>query len=200
MMATAGNNMDEITAAVCNVVNDHLRTSGIKAEELPQSEVELLILNMRAKSVGEKIELIITDPETDKNYPTNINLSQVKIVEDKAFKSDITLSDERILSLKLPGIKSMDGIEMTEGNEFDSTIDILVRCFKTVVDGDEVYARGDVDDATIKEFFLDLESGDFQKITDSFFNRMPKLQAKVKAKREDGSTLEVLVEGLASFL
>jgi len=199
MMAAQGGDTEEITTAVCNTVNDHLRTEGIKAENLPQAEVELLIVNMRAKSVGEKLDLVISDPEDGKEYKTHIMLNELEIIQDKDFKTEIEMKDGRILCLSVPGINSLDGMN-DDMNEFDSSIHILSNCFKSVVDGDEMYARDDVPVDDIKEFFLTLDTGDFNLITESFFSKLPTLSATAKAKRKDKTVLEVKVTGLASFL
>ena len=58
----------------------------------------------------------------------------------------------------------------------------------------------DLQMSELKDFILDLETGDFKVITDSFLPRMPKLSHTVKVDREDGSSFEAEITGLASFL
>ena len=199
MMATEGENIDEITAAVINCLNDHIRTSDVKAEDLPQAEAELLLLNMRAKSVGEKIQMTLTDPEDGQSYPTSIDLQKISIQTDPGFKELIELSNGVTLQLRLPGLTTLTNFDEKD-NEFDQTMDILSRCVKSIVDGDECYMASDLNMNDIKEFLLDLESGDFKKITEQFFNKMPRLAHKVKVKKPDGKYLTVEVSGIASFL
>ena len=51
-----------------------------------------------------------------------------------------------------------------------------------------------------KQLGLSNVSGDFKKITEQFFNKMPRLAHKVKVKKPDGKYLTVEVSGIASFL
>jgi len=200
MMATTGGNTEEITTAVVNCLNDHIRTDGIMAEDLAQAECELLLLNMRAKSVGETVSIQVADPETDRKYNVEVKLNGIGIVVDEKFSDEIELAEGRLLKMKLPGINTMAGLD-SDDNEFDSTMEVLARCFVSLVDEDgECYNKSDLQPQEIKDFFLELDSGDFQKITDTFFTRLPKLATTVKIPRKGMDDLEVEVEGLASFL
>ena len=199
MLASQTNDTAEITAAVVNCINDHIRTDGIKAEDLPQAEAELLLLNMRAKSVGETVDLVITDPQDQKTYDAKVNLTEITVTVDEEFTDLIELSDNKMLKMEVPGMTALGNI--AEGdNDFDTTIKFLVACVSQIIDGEECINRQDISDEDITDFILDLDSGDFGKINDQFFNRIPKLSTIVKVKRADGTILEVPVEGIASFL
>ena len=203
MMATQGGDAAELTAAVINTLNDHILTEGIRAEDLPQSETELLLLNMRAKSVGEKIQLNVKDPDPDyqgKDHEVEIDLTDVTVKVDPEFSDTITLKDDTIITFTLPGLRTMDGIEFDEDNEFDSTIQVLVKCVKSVCCGEEVYSHGDTSEQEFREFFLDLDSAEFQMISQKFFIKIPQLGLDVKLPRPDGTEVEVPIRGLASFL
>ena len=198
-MATEGENTDEITSAVINCLNDHIRTADVKAEDLPQAEAELLLLNMRAKSVGEKIQMSVTDPEDGKVYPATIDLQKISIQTDSGFSDLIELGNGATLQLRLPGLTTLTGLD-EEKNEFDQTIEILAKCVKSIVIEEECLTASEVTIEEIRDFLLDLESGDFKLITEKFFNKMPKLAHKVKVKKPDGKFLTIEVSGIASFL
>ena len=199
MLATQSGDTGEITSAVINCINDHIRTDGVRAEDIPQAEAELLLLSMRAKSVGESVDLIVTDPEDGERYDAKVNLTDITIQVDENYKDLIELNDGKFLKMKLPSMTALESIN-TDDNEFDTTINFLTACVLQIIDGDEVYNKTELSETEIKDFLLELETGDFNKISDQFFNRIPKLGTVVKAKRKDGSILEVPVEGLASFL
>lgn len=201
MLATQGENQEEIINAVCNVIDDHLRGGDIKAEDLPQAEAELLLLNMRAKSIGEKINLIVTDPEDEKStYEVAVDLNKITIKVDKDFSDCVELKDGRVIKFALPGMRSLEGIDVEKESEFDVTMKVLAKSIKQVIDGEEVYSRGDVSTDEFLEFVLDLDQSDFQKISSNFFSKIPTLSHMVKFKRKDGTSGGVLVEGVSSFL
>lgn len=200
MLATQGGDPDEIIQGVINCINDHLKTETIRAEDLPQCEAELLLLLMRAKSVGEVIDVRISDPDNEEVvYEHKVDLSDIKIDIDPDFSDKIVFSTGEMVEFRLPGLRTLEGLDEDMG-EFDQSIEILSRCLQSVVVGEEVFAKVDLKESEIKDFFLDLEQGEFQKIVNSFLLKIPKLIHKTTIEREDGSTFEAEVTGLASFL
>ena len=199
MLATEGENPEEISRAVINTLNDHINTEGISAEDLPQAEAELLLLNMRAKSVGEKISIRITDPELKGvSYPVNIDLTDIQVVVDKDFKDTIKLNDETTI-IDLPGLTSLDLIDDQE-DDFNMTIQMLASCIRCLVIDDETHTKCDAAKSEFVKFLLDLDAGSFQQITDQFFTKLPKLFHTVTVTKKNEETMDYEVVGLASFL
>ena len=200
MLATMGGDADEITNAAINCINDHIGSSTVKAEDLPQVEAELLLLLMRAKSVGETIDVNVTDPlDETANYPVKIDLTDITVDVDPEFKSTIQLKSGEIIEFRLPGLRRLEGLN-PDLNEFDQSVEIIGRCINTIAIEEEVYAKSDLQMSELKDFILDLDPGDFKVIADSFLSRMPKLSHTVNVEREDGSSFEAEITGLASFL
>ena len=50
----------QITSAVKQVLKECVLTKGIKVDQLPSFDIEYLFLNVRSKSVGETIDLVVT--------------------------------------------------------------------------------------------------------------------------------------------
>ena len=53
----------EITNSVKDVLKKCVLTRGVKIDDLPTFDIEYLFLNIRAKSVGEDINLVVTCPD-----------------------------------------------------------------------------------------------------------------------------------------
>ena len=53
----------QITTAIKNILKDCISTRGIKVDELPTFDIEYIFLNIRGKSVGESIDLVVTCPD-----------------------------------------------------------------------------------------------------------------------------------------
>ena len=201
MLATQSQDMGQIIDSVINVLNDNIKTDGINAEELPQAELELLLIQMRGKSVGEEIELNITDPEDGKVYPVSVDLTEITVETDKEFKDVVKLTDGTVIKFRLPTIRMTEVIDTD--NEFDSSMKIICDCVVSVVDGqnpEEVYSKEDVTEEELMDFFMSLSQKEFNIITDQFFSKIPKLSTVVSVPREGKEPMEVRVEGLANFL
>ena len=57
VMALESEDMGQITNAIIQILSDCISTRGVKVEELATFDIEYLFLNIRAKSVGEQIEV-----------------------------------------------------------------------------------------------------------------------------------------------
>ena len=57
-MALESEDMKQITNAVVDILNNCIITRGVKVSELATFDIEYLFLNVRSKSVGEKVKLM----------------------------------------------------------------------------------------------------------------------------------------------
>ena len=84
----------QISNAVKQVLKECVLTKGIKIDTLPSFDIEYLFLNIRGKSVGETIELIVTcgdDGVTE--VPVTVSIDDIKVVKDDDHSPDIELAD-----------------------------------------------------------------------------------------------------------
>ncbi len=81
ILALEGGNQKEITNAVKQVIKACVITRGIKVEQLPAFDIEYLFLNIRGKSVGESIDLIVTFGDDGKTeVSVNVPLNDIKVI------------------------------------------------------------------------------------------------------------------------
>ena len=75
VMAMESDDMKQITSAIIDILNNCILTRGIKIEKLSTFDIEYLFLNVRAKSVGESIEISILAQDDNKTrVPVKVNL------------------------------------------------------------------------------------------------------------------------------
>ena len=63
VMALETEDMKQISNAVVQILSDCILTKGFKVSDLATFDIEYLFLNVRSKSVGEKVEVNITCPD-----------------------------------------------------------------------------------------------------------------------------------------
>ena len=66
-MAMESEDTTQITNAVKDVIKSCISTRGVKVEELATFDIEYLFLNIRGKSVGEEVEVLVTCPDDGSN-------------------------------------------------------------------------------------------------------------------------------------
>ena len=69
----------QIARAVKDVITQCILSKGIKVDKLATFDIEYLFLNIRGKSVGEHIEVMVTCPDDEKTQvPMSINIDSLK--------------------------------------------------------------------------------------------------------------------------
>jgi hypothetical protein len=177
-------------------------TKGIKVDQLATFDIEYLFLNIRGKSVGESVDVLITCPDDEKTQvPVSINLDEIKVTIDENHSKDIKLDDNLTLRMKYPSMKEF--IKTNFGNNFnmsvDDTFDLVLSCIEQVYSEEESWSASDCTKKELSEFIEQLTSNQFKEI-ERFFSTMPKLSHILKIKNPNTQVeSEVILEGLTSF-
>ena len=198
ILASESQDIDEISNAISNVLNNCVTTSGFDINELALFDIEFLFLKTRAKSVGEKLVVNVTDPD-DPTYTTEheIDVDSIKIDKIKSHSDVIVLSDECQVKMKYPDIKFFaEGVNVST---ITDRLDVAARCVKQIVMGEDVYNQGDMSESEVEEWLEALTSEQFGKVME-FFLTMPRLSHKItKTNPNTKQKFSVTLEGLADF-
>ena len=196
----------EVTRAVKNVLKECVLTKGIKIDSLPSFDIEYLFLNIRAKSVGESVELLITCPDdgtTQVECSVNIQEIQVKIPEDHT--SEIKIDDSIVVKMKYPSLQEFIDNNFNFSNASDSketinkSFDIVASCIDMVYSKEESWSASDVTKKELVEWLETFDSNQFKGI-EKFFDTMPKLTHVMTVNNPNtGVDNEIVLEGLSSF-
>ncbi len=192
----------QIAEALKTVIGNCILTRGIKVDQLSIFDIEYLILNIRGKSVGEDVDVLLTCPDDGTTQvPAVINLDDIKVVFKPEHSRDIKLDDNLTLRMKYPSIKEFVKNNFVNENEMsvDNTFDMISSCIEQIYNEEESWTTSDVTKKEITEFLEQLTSSQFKQI-EKFFETMPKLSHTVKVKNPNtGVESEVVLEGLTSF-
>ena len=105
IIAMESEDMSQIANAVKDVIKSCIMTRGVKVEELSTFDIEYLFLNIRGKSVGEEVEVMVTCPDDGSTkVPVTINLDEIQVKFDKDHSRDIKLDDTLTLRMKYPSM------------------------------------------------------------------------------------------------
>lgn len=192
----------QIANAVKTVISNCILTKGIKVEQLATFDIEYLFLNIRGKSVGETVDVLITCPDDGTTQvPVSINLDDIEINNNENHSRDIKLDDTLTLRMKYPSMNEF--IKSNFGNEFnmsvDDTFNLIISCMEQVYNEEESWSASDCTQKELAEFIEQLSSKQFKEV-ENFFSTMPKLSHTIKIKNPNTKVeSEVLLEGLSSF-
>jgi hypothetical protein len=202
IIAMESEDSKQIANAVKNVISACILTKGIKVEELSTFDIEYLFLNIRGKSVGEDVEVLITCPDDNlTQVPTLINLDEIRVQVSDDHSRDIKLDDNLILRMKYPSMDEFIKSNFTAGTEIGvtETFDLISSCIEQVYSEEESWSAKDCTKKELLEFIEQLSSKQFKEI-ETFFDTMPKLSHTISVKNpKTGVESDVVLEGLTSF-
>jgi len=204
ILALESEDTKQITTAIKQVLKDCILTRGIKIEELPTFDIEYIFLNVRGKSVGEAIELIITcSDDGTTEVPVKIYVDEIQVQKDPEHKQEIRLDDSLVLKMKYPSldqfIKNNFDFTNNDLSSIDKSFDIIASCIDMVYSAEETWAAADCTKKELNDWIETFNSNQFKEI-EKFFNTMPKLAHTFKVKNPNtGIESEVTLEGLTSF-
>jgi len=202
IIAMESEDAKQIANAVKNVISSCILTKGIKVDELSTFDIEYLFLNIRGKSVGEDVEILITCPDDNvTQVPILINLDDIQVQVDENHTRDIKLDNDLILRMKYPSMDEFIKSNFASGGEIGvtETFDLIASCVEQVYSKEESWAASDCSKKELQEFIDQLSSKQFKEI-EKFFDTMPKLSHKIKVTNsKTGVESEVVLEGLSAF-
>jgi hypothetical protein len=206
LLALESKDVKQITNAIKQILKSCIITRGIKVEELPTFDIEYIFLNVRGKSVGENIDLIVTcsdDGETQ--VPITIFIDEIKVQKKPEHTTDIELGKDLILRMKYPSLEEFIKTNFDFGSgeksssNVDKSFDIITSCMDVVFTKEESWSAKDCTKKELMDFIDSMDTKQF-KLIEQFFQTMPVLShtftvINPKTKVEN----EVTLEGLTSF-
>lgn len=202
IIAMESEDMTQIANAIKQVLDNCIITKGIKIDKLSTFDIEYLFLNVRGKSVGESVEVLVTCPDDgDTQVPVTIALSDIQVQKDPEHSNIIKLNDEYYLKMRYPSLEEFvrENFDADEMGQIEQSFDMIARCVEQIYNEEESWAGSDHTNEELMEFVEGLGSSQFKDI-EKFFATMPKLSHTVKVKNPNtGIESDVVVEGLASF-
>jgi len=204
IIALDSKDQNEITNSVKDVLKKCVLTRGVKIDDLPTFDIEYIFLNIRAKSIGEDIKLVVTCPDDkETEVPVTIYVDEIKVVKSKDHKRDISLDKNLILRMKYPSLNQFIQSNFETKDESQTTVDktfqLIADCMDTVYTEEEAWESTDYSPNERLSFIEQLNSKQFKEV-ERFFATMPKLSHTIEVTNPNTKKKsKVVLEGLADF-
>lgn len=202
IIAMESQDQKQIANAVKSVIANCIVSRGIKVDELSTFDIEYIFLNIRGKSVGEVVDVLITCPDDNTTQvPVSVNLDDIQVYINPEHTRDIKLAGDLTLRMKYPSLNEFIKTNFNTQQDVgvDDTFDLICSCIEQIYNEEESWAASDYSKKELYEFVESLTSKQFKNI-ESFFETMPKLSHTIKIVNPNTKVeSEVILEGLASF-
>ena len=197
LMAKQSGEQQDIINVIGQVITNCDVDGVLNSDDLSSFDLEVLFLQLRAKSVGEDIEISYKDPDDEQTYTFKINIEQVNVSEDPEHTNIIKLSETSGIVMKYPSAKLMS--EVVNKEDITDILFFMIRgCLDKYFDGDKVISFSENDPKEIDEFIESLPTSTLNKF-EKFFDTMPKLYHKIEYTNKNGVERVIELKTIEDF-
>jgi ribosomal protein L44E len=200
LLAQQSEDLDVLIPTLKQIIKDCVQQP-INPDRLAVFDVEYIFTQIRAKSVGEKVELFFTcghcEQENNK-VKIPIDLTQIPIIRDPNHTNKVHLFDDCGVIMRYP---NLDTFKKADGktDDVESVMEVVIDCIESIYQGDEVFYASEQTREELNEFVMNLTKKQFDKL-EEFFVNIPKYRQHIEFSCPAcGSHNETDLEGPASF-
>jgi len=199
LLAMESQDPKQIALAIRNLITSCIE-GGLDIDSLAAFDIEKLFLELRAISVGEKIQLQTKCQAEGCEHPNavEIDITDIQLKDFDPADSIIKLSEDVGVTMRYPTIDLLGDVE-GDLDSLDTLMSIVISCINTIFDDENVYDCKKENIEEVRDFIDNLTSDQFQLIS-KFFQSTPVLEYDLKfvcKKCEHESSYEL--RGLQSF-
>jgi hypothetical protein len=177
LMAVESKDNENIIKTTKQIINNCIVFGDIDLEKMPFFDVDYLFIALRAKSIGEKIEMSYTCNHTvDGNkcggvFQADIDISNCVIDKNDNIDMLIKLNNNLSIKMKYPSYTIMKAI-MSNESVLEKKIRVICSCVDRIVNGDKVYTSKDFSKEELKRFIEGLTQEQYKKL-EEFVDNLP---------------------------
>ena len=168
----------------------------LKIKDLPHFDIEYIFMNLRAKSIGEIVDVVVNCGCGTK-IETNFNIEDLKVEVADGHSNKIMINNEVGIEMKYPNIDEVVGVFASEDSQ--KILDLIINCVKAIYDQSEYWDAKDQTRAELEEFIYSLTKEQFDKV-EKFFTTAPKIVQVIETDCPDCKKHIISrLEGLQNF-
>ena len=175
LMAVESKDSENIIKTTKQVINNCIVSGDIDLEKMPFFDVDYLFIALRAKSVGESIEVSYRCNNAVENqvcngvFNVNVDISKCAIDKKEHIVDIIKLTNTLSIKMKYPSYSIMKTINSNE-SVLEKKIRIIMSCVERIVDGEKVYTTKDFSKEELKAFLEGLTQEQYKKLEEYIDN------------------------------
>ena len=193
LLAQESKNKKEMLDAISQII-ENCTFGTINGKESYVFDVEYVFLQIRRKSIGDKITLnVLCEDDGTTRVPTEIDLSDIKVEIGENHTNKIQLTDDIQLIMSYPKIYTIDSINS------DNSYDIVVKCVQQIIEGDKIHEKVDMNDKDLVDFIESMSTDNLNDVL-KFFDTMPKIKHQINVINPNTNVENTInMEGIESF-
>lgn len=204
LMANESEDPKETVNAIKQVLRNCILDE-IDVENMATFDIEYVFLQLRARSVGEVVNLKFTCNNTIEEEKKclntvniDVNVLDIQPTLNSEHSNKIQISEKIGIVMKYPTFNSVDILGLDTDN-MSEILNVIVSCIDYIYDEDKIYYAKDTPKKEMLEFVEDMKQSDLEKIS-KFFDTLPKIKREVEFDcNKCGYQEKIMLEGVQSF-
>lgn len=173
---------DDILNAMRQIITNCVQ-SDLDVMKLPTFDIEYFFMNIRAKSTGEEIELLVRHPTglNTKGEPcehkekVTINVESIKVHKQGNHNNRFQLDDNVGVVMRYPTIEAL---ALNDVDDFNSFVKIIANSIDMIYDNENTYNAEEASEEELIAFVMSMNQKQIAMIQE-FFETMPVLKHEI---------------------
>lgn len=203
-MAAESGDKESIIRAIKQIFSNCV-IGEIDIDSLPLVDIEYVFLHLRARSVGEVVDLkykcenVLTNDETCNNtLDVSFNLLDIKLKNEEIYNDVVMITNDVGIKFKYPDYSIIEQHD-TDENIGETSLEIILKSIDYIFEGDKIYYAKETSKDELIEFLDSLNQTQFKNI-EKYFENLPVLNKQTEIVcSKCGYKHNITIEGIESF-
>lgn len=184
-MALEANKLDDIISTVKQVINNCVIEGDVNIEKLPFFDIDYMFIYLRAKSIGEKVEIrltcnnVVEEKVCGHIFNSDLDINNCEIVTKDDVTNEIKLDARRGVVMKYPSYSVVKHIESVDA--VDQRTAMIVNSIEYIFDGKATHSSKDYSKDELKRFVEELTEENYNKLA-AFIDNFPTFVVTMDSK------------------
>lgn len=169
LIALESKDDNEIINTTKQIIKNCIVEGDVNIDKLPFFDIDYLFIALRAKSVGESIDIKFTcnnffnGQKCGATFPAKIDVSNCKIVKDESLSPDVMINGQVKIKMKYPNYSTMKTI-MDNDNNLNKKIKIIVGSIDYIQQKDQIHSSKDLTKEEMTAFVEGLTQEQYKRL------------------------------------
>jgi len=196
LLVAINDSLERQMATTEEIVND-CTFGRLNVTKLPYFDVEYLFLQIRARSVGETINMVLTCGHCDNKQDGALDITEVTVKKSADHNNRIDIGGDFILEMQYPTLSDIEEFRANYGTE--GVLKLIAGSIAAIWKGEELFDTKDYSAEELLDFVDSLTPGQLDRLQD-FFDSMPILKHELNFEcTACNKENKVVLEGIQSF-
>jgi len=172
----------------------------VDIDKMPYYDAEYLFIQLRMKSMGEVVEIVVRDPNTKERFETEMKLENIKILNNNQNKDkfNIRLNDNLGVIMKYPSLREFTQLTDEKMSKTEIIFNFLAASIDKIYTKEKILDIKDMKNDEIKSFIENLPKDMFKKLS-AFFDSMPVVVYEDEYTTPTGNKIPISVRDFTNF-